>query len=72
MLIRYPRSTQISQKQDGRNIYAIMKIMCPPYYHCNGFVATNALYTVCGLPKYMSCNKTIVAKIVWANHCFYD
>ena len=24
-------------------IYAIMKIMCPPGYHHNGFVATNAL-----------------------------
>ena len=25
------------------NIYAIMKTMCPPSYHHNGFVATHAL-----------------------------
>ena len=24
-------------------IYAIMKTMCPPGYHCSGFVATHAL-----------------------------
>ena len=24
---------QISQKQDGHNIYAIIKTMCPPSYH---------------------------------------
>ena len=36
-------SAQISQKQDERNIYAIMKTMCPPGYHHNGFVATHAL-----------------------------
>ena len=37
------QSAQISQKQDGRNIYAIIKTMCPPGYHHNGFVATHAL-----------------------------
>ena len=25
------------------NIYAIMKTMCPPCYHINGFVGTHAL-----------------------------
>ena len=35
--------TQISQKQDGRNIYVIIKTMCPPGYHHNGFMATHAL-----------------------------
>ena len=34
---------QISQKQDEHNIYVIMKTMCPPGYHHNGFVATHAL-----------------------------
>ena len=29
--------------QDGRNIYAITKTMCPPGYHLNGSVATHAL-----------------------------
>ena len=36
-------SAQISQKQDGHNIYAIMKTMYPLGYHHNGFVATHAL-----------------------------
>ena len=42
-MIHGTRIAQILQKQDGRNIYAIMKIMCPPGYHHNGFVATHAL-----------------------------
>ena len=29
-VIHDTQSTQISQKQDWRNIYAIMKTMCPP------------------------------------------
>ena len=37
------QSAQISQKQDGLNIYVIMKTMCPPGYHHNSFVATHAL-----------------------------
>ena len=37
------QSAQISQKQDGHNIYSIMKTMCPPSYHHKGFVATRAL-----------------------------
>ena len=42
-MIHDTQSAQISQKQDGRNIHAIMKTMCPPRYHHNGFVATHAL-----------------------------
>ena len=34
---------QISQKQDERKIYVIMKTMCSPSYHQNDFVATHAL-----------------------------
>ena len=30
-------------KQDNRNTYAIMKTMCPPGYHHNGFAATHTL-----------------------------
>ena len=41
-MIHDTQSAQISQKQDGRNIYVIMKTMCPPGYHHNGFVATHA------------------------------
>ena len=37
------QSAEISQKQDGHNIYVIMKTMCPPGYHRNGFMATHAL-----------------------------
>ena len=42
-MIHDTQSAQISQKQDKRNIYEIMKTMCPPGYHHNGFVATHAL-----------------------------
>ena len=42
-MIHDTQSAQISQKQDERNIYVIMKTMCPPGYHNNGFVATHAL-----------------------------
>ena len=37
------QSAQISMKQDGHNIYVIVKTMCPPSHHHNGFVATHAL-----------------------------
>ena len=42
-MIHDAQSAQTSQKQDEQNIYAIMKIMCPPGYHHNGFVLTHAL-----------------------------
>ena len=43
------QNAQISQKQDERNIYAVMKKMCLPGYHHNGFVATHALgHMMCG------------------------
>ena len=48
-MIHDTQSAQISQKQDERNIYIyiyiyiIMKTMCPPGYHHNGFVAAHAL-----------------------------
>ena len=41
-MIHDTQSAQISHKQDERNIYVIMKTMCPPDYHHNGFVATHA------------------------------
>ena len=43
IVIHDTQSAQISRKQDERNIYEIMKGMCPPGYHRNGFVATHAL-----------------------------
>ena len=42
-MIHDTESAQISQNQDGSNIYAIMKTVRPPGYHHNGFVATHAL-----------------------------
>ena len=42
-MIHDTQSAQISQKQDERNIYVIMKTMCPTGYHHNGPVATHAL-----------------------------
>ena len=42
-MIHDTQSAQISQKQDGRNTYVIMKTMCPPSYHCNSFATTHAL-----------------------------
>ena len=61
-------------------IYEIMKTMCPPSYHHNGFVATHALghmmygyimITVHHVPKCMSCHKAIVV-ITGRAHCFHD
>ena len=40
-MIHYSQSAQISQKQDERNKYLIIKTMCPPDYHHNGFVETH-------------------------------
>ena len=42
-MIHNTQSAQTSQTQDGRKIYPIMKKVCPPGYHHNGFVATHAL-----------------------------
>ena len=43
-MILDPQIVQISQKQNGRTKYAILKTMYPPGgYHHNGFVMTHAL-----------------------------
>ena len=42
-MIHDTQSAQISQKQDGRDIYVIMKTMNSPGYHHSGFMATHAL-----------------------------
>ena len=42
-VIHNAQSAQISQKQDGRNKYEIMKTICSPGYYHNGFVASHAL-----------------------------
>ena len=55
-MIHDTQSAQISQNQDERNIYAIMKTMCLPGYH---------------QMTQMSCHKVIVVITGWA-HCFHD
>ena len=55
-------------------MYAIMKTMCPPGYHHNGFVITHALghiWTVIMLPKCMSYHKANVV-ITGRAHRFLD
>ena len=42
-MIQDTQSAQISQNQDGHNIYGIMRTMCSPGYHHKGFMVTHAL-----------------------------
>ena len=76
-MIHNTQSAQISQKQDGRDIYAIMKTICPPGYHPNGFVVTHALghdvraHNRKSSAQCMSCHKAIVV-ITGRAHCFHD
>ena len=76
-MIHNTQSAQISQKQDGRDIYAIMKTICPPGYHHNGFVVTHALghdvraHNRKSSAQCMSCHKAIVV-ITGRAHCFHD
>ena len=52
-MIHDTQSAQISQKQDGHNMYAISKTTCSPGYHHNGFVATHALgHMMCGYVRW--------------------
>ena len=44
-MIHDTQSAQIWQNQDERNIYAIMKTMCPPVCHHKGFVTTHVFIT---------------------------
>ena len=48
--------------------YEIMKTMCPPDYHHNGFVATHALDAT-NEPNCMSCHKANLL-ITERAHCF--
>ena len=64
-MIHDTQSAQISQKQDEHNIYiyAIMKTMCPPGYHYNGFVATHALgHMMCGYTLLVPMNQRVLNK----------
>ena len=60
-MIHNSQSAQISLEQDGCNIYVVMKTICPPGYHYNGFVATNAhWYMMHGYTLLVSLNVKIV------------
>ena len=36
--------SRTSKMQDGHSTYLVIKAMCPPAYHQNSFVATQALW----------------------------
>ena len=61
-------NAQTSLKQDERNIYAIMKTMCPSGYTqllCSNWCNSNYV------PKCMSCHKDFMG-ITRRAHCFHD
>ena len=78
-MIHDTQSAQISQKQDRRNIYVIMKTMSLPGYHHNGFMATYALghiYICCTLMvhvKFQTCAKGLLthAKVLSFMHWIF-
>ena len=61
-MIHNTKSVQISQKQDKRNIHAIMKTMCPPSYHQSAFVATHALGHMYGYTLLVPMNQRVLNK----------
>ena len=76
-MINDTQSTQISQKQNRRNIHAIIKTMCPLGYHHNSFLVTHALgnmmnnvATIHRVSQCIICNRAIVVTV--RAHCFYD
>ena len=55
---------QISQKQDERNIGAIIKIMCPFGYHHNVFGVTHALgHMMCSYTLLVPLNQKVLNKL---------
>ena len=63
-MIHDTQRAQISQKQDQHNVYVIMKTMCPPDYHHNGFVATHALgYMTYGNTLLVPMNQRVLNKL---------
>ena len=74
------QKSQISKKQDERNIYAIIKTMSPPQlstqWLCgNSCTRTYDTCTLCTavhhVPKCISCHKAIVV-ITGRAHCFHE
>ena len=68
-MIHDTQSAQISQKQDGHNIYVTMKTLCPPGYHRNGFVATHAFgHMMYGYTLLVPMNQTITLLALLVEH----
>ena len=40
---RHTEFSNLIEARDKRNTYAVMKTLCPPGYHHDGFVASHAL-----------------------------
>ena len=63
-MIQDTQSAEISQKQDGCNIYVIMKTICPPRYHHNVFIATPALgHMMYGYTLLVPMNQKVLKKL---------
>ena len=65
-MIHDTQGAHISQKQDELNTYinVIMKTMCPPGYHHNGFVATHALgHIMYGYTLLVPMNQRVLNKL---------
>ena len=69
-MIHNIKSAEISQKQDGHYIYAIMKTMCPPSYHHNSFVVTCALgHMMYGCTLLVPMNQRVLKKLSKEHKC---
>ena len=63
-MIHDTQSAQILQEEDGHNLYAIMKTMCPPGYHHDGFVASHALgHMMYGYTLLVGMNQRVLNKL---------
>ena len=63
-MIHDTQSAPILQKQDERNIYVIMKTMCPLGYHHSGFMATQALgHLMYGYTLLVPMNQRVLSKL---------
>ena len=63
-MIHETQNIHISQKQNGRNMYAIMETMCPLGYYHSDFVATHALgHRMYGFKLLVPLNQRVLNKL---------
>ena len=63
-MIHDTQSAQISHKQDGSNIYAIIKTIYPPGYSHNGIVVTHAFgHMMYGYTLLVPMNQRVLIKL---------